>query len=161
VPPDWGNRRWAWSPPPIVLYTKPRGNCSSHPGRGSDPRRAARFSLSYGSRHKKGLIVIDWAIGTRGNPLADHARTWLISRGWLGELKEMETSEHLQLMWQRFWDTFFRRYDELRPSTAEDLVQWQVVAATASLAWDRNVSASHSARSCSLTQANLCRKALG
>jgi aminoglycoside phosphotransferase (APT) family kinase protein len=27
-----------------------------------------------------GLVVIDWAIGTRCNPLADYARTWLISR---------------------------------------------------------------------------------
>ncbi len=88
----------------------------------------------------QGPIVIDWAIGTRGNPWADYARTWLISKMWLGGLKETETPEHLQRMWQRFWDTFFHRYDELQPSNPKDLVHWQIVAATASLAWDRNVA---------------------
>jgi len=85
-------------------------------------------------------MVIDWAIGTRGSPLADHARTWLISRMWPGRLEEMEAPEHVQLMWQRFWDAFFHRYGELRPSSSEDLIHWQIVAATVSLDWDRNIA---------------------
>jgi tRNA A-37 threonylcarbamoyl transferase component Bud32 len=88
----------------------------------------------------RGPVVIDWAIGASGNPLADHARTWLISRMWLGNLDEMEAPEHVQLMWQRFWDTFFQRYDELLPSSLEDFNDWQIVAATASLVWDRSVA---------------------
>jgi tRNA A-37 threonylcarbamoyl transferase component Bud32 len=88
----------------------------------------------------RGPMVIDWAIGTRGSPLADHARTWLISRMWLGKLEEMEAPEHLQLMWRRFWDTYFRRYGELPPFSLEDLIHWQIVAATASLVWDRSVA---------------------
>lgn len=87
----------------------------------------------------QGPMVIDWAIGTRGSPLADHARTWLISRMWLGLLEEKETLKHLQLMWQRFCDAFFHRYGELRSVSSEDLIHWQIVAATVSLVWDRNI----------------------
>lgn len=85
-------------------------------------------------------MVIDWALGTRGNPLADLARTWLISKMWLGGLEENKAPEHVQLLWQRFWETYFRRYSALRPYDAYDLVQWQIVTATASLVWDRNVA---------------------
>jgi aminoglycoside phosphotransferase (APT) family kinase protein len=88
----------------------------------------------------RGPVVIDWAIGTRGSPLADQARTWLISRMWLGLLESGETPERLRLTWQRFWDTFFHRYGELRPASSEDLFRWQIVAATASLVWDRNIA---------------------
>lgn len=83
----------------------------------------------------QGPMVIDWAIGTRGSPLADLARTWLISKMWLGGLEEIKAPGHLQLMWQRFWETYFHRYGELRPYNSEDLIQWRIVAATASLVW--------------------------
>jgi tRNA A-37 threonylcarbamoyl transferase component Bud32 len=89
------------------------------------------------SRH--GLVVIDWALGTRCNPLADYARTWLISRMWLDGL-ETGAPEQVHLLWQRFWETYLRRYDELRSSSAEALLTWQIVAATASLTWDRSVA---------------------
>jgi tRNA A-37 threonylcarbamoyl transferase component Bud32 len=88
----------------------------------------------------RGPVVIDWAMGTRGNPLADHARTWLISRMWLADLYEMGVPKHVQLMWQRFWDTFFQRYYELRPSSLDDFNGWQIVAANASLDWDRSLA---------------------
>jgi aminoglycoside phosphotransferase (APT) family kinase protein len=83
----------------------------------------------------KGMVAIDWAIGARGNPLADYARTWLISRMWLGGLKE-QGSERVYRMWQRFWEIYIRRYGELRPYCAEDLVPWQAVTAAASLCWE-------------------------
>ena len=31
----------------------------------------------------RGPVAIDWAVGASGNPLADFARTWLLSRLWL------------------------------------------------------------------------------
>lgn len=83
----------------------------------------------------RGPMVIDWAIGTRGNPMADLARSWLISKMWLGGLEEKKAPEHLQLVWQRFWELYFRRYGELQPFNWGDLFQWQIVAATASLVW--------------------------
>jgi tRNA A-37 threonylcarbamoyl transferase component Bud32 len=89
------------------------------------------------SRH--GLVVIDWAIGTRGNPLADYARTWLVSRLWLDGL-ERGASERLRLLWRRFWSIYLQRYGELRPSSAEALLPWQIVVAAASLTWDRSVT---------------------
>jgi tRNA A-37 threonylcarbamoyl transferase component Bud32 len=87
----------------------------------------------------RGLVVIDWAIGTRGNPLADYARTWLVSRMWLDGL-EMGAPEQVRLLWQRFWRAYLQRYGELRPFSPEALLPWQVVVAAASLAWDRTVT---------------------
>jgi len=90
-----------------------------------------------------GPVVIDWALGSRGTSLADVARTWLISKMWLDRLEETKAPEHLQLTWQRFWETYFRRYGELRPYSAKDLAQWRIVAATASLVWDRTVASTN------------------
>ena len=86
------------------------------------------------------MVVIDWAIGTSGNPLADHARTWLISRLWLDSLIESKAPEQIQAMWQKFWDAFFRRYVELRLFTLDDFNHWKIVAATVSLYWDRSIA---------------------
>jgi tRNA A-37 threonylcarbamoyl transferase component Bud32 len=87
----------------------------------------------------QGPVVIDWAVGTRGSPLADLARTWLISKLWLGRLEEKKDPEHLYLLWQQFWETYFRQYRELRTIYSEELIQWQIVAVTASLVWDAHV----------------------
>ena len=82
-----------------------------------------------------GMVAIDWAIGTRGNPLADCARTWLISRMWLGGLKE-QAPDNVYRLWEQFWEIYFRRYTELRPYTPQDLWPWQAVTAAASLSWE-------------------------
>ena len=87
----------------------------------------------------RGLVVIDWAIGTRGNPLADDARTWVVSRMWLDGL-ERGASEQERLLWRRFWGIYLQRYRELRPFSSEALLPWQIVAAAASLAWDRSIA---------------------
>ena len=103
------------------------------------------------SRH--GLVVIDWAIGTRCNPLADYARTWLISRMWLDSL-EMGAPEQVRLLWRRFWSIYFQRYGELRSSSSEALLPWQIVVATASLTWDRSIASTD--QRVSFVQAALC-----
>lgn len=82
-----------------------------------------------------GPVIIDWAIGTRGNPLADIARSWLISKMWLSGLVEKSAPEHLQHTWKQFWKTYFLRYGELRAYNMDELNKWQIVAATASLVW--------------------------
>jgi len=97
--------------------------------------------------------LIDWAIGTRCNPLADYARTWLISRMWLDSL-EMGAPEQVRLLWRRFWRTYLQRYGELRSSSPEALLPWQIVVATASLAWDRSVAST--GQRVSFVQAALC-----
>ena len=83
----------------------------------------------------KGPVIIDWAIGTRGNPLSDIARSWLISQMWLSGLVEKGASEHLQHTWKQFWKTYFLRYRELRDYYIEELNKWQIVVAAASLVW--------------------------
>jgi tRNA A-37 threonylcarbamoyl transferase component Bud32 len=101
----------------------------------------------------RGLVVIDWAIGTRCNPLADYARTWLISRMWVDGL-ERAAPEQVRLLWQRFWRVYLRRYGELRSSSSEALLPWQIVVAAASLTWDRSVAST--AQRVSFVQAALC-----
>jgi hypothetical protein len=49
---------------------------------------------------------------------------------------EKEAPEPIQLLWQRFWETYFRRYDEIHHFNAEELIKWQIVMVTASLVWD-------------------------
>lgn len=88
----------------------------------------------------RGPVIIDWAIGTKGNPDADFTRTWLISKMWLERLKESKTSQHSILMWQKFWEAYFNQYKEINPFCFEQLARWQVVIVTASLVWDKNVS---------------------
>jgi tRNA A-37 threonylcarbamoyl transferase component Bud32 len=100
-----------------------------------------------------GLVVIDWAIGTRGNPLADYARTWLISRMWLDGL-ERGAPEQVRLLWRRFWRTYLTRYGELRPYSEGALLPWQIVVAAAGLNWDRSVAST--AQRVSFVQAALC-----
>jgi tRNA A-37 threonylcarbamoyl transferase component Bud32 len=102
---------------------------------------------------RQGLVVIDWAIGTRCDPLADYARTWLISRMWLDSL-EVGAPERVQLMWRRFWDVYFSRYGELRSVSSEALLPWQIVVATASLTWDGSVVSTD--QRVSFVQAALC-----
>lgn len=88
----------------------------------------------------RGPIIIDWAMGTKGNPDADFARTWLISRMWLERLKESKSPQHTIIMWQQFWDSFFNQYKLINPFCFERLAQWQIVTATASLVWDKGIS---------------------
>jgi tRNA A-37 threonylcarbamoyl transferase component Bud32 len=87
-----------------------------------------------------GPVIIDWAIGTKGNPDADFARTWLISKMWLERLRESKSSHHIILLWQQFWESYFNQYKEINPFCFERLAQWQVVTVTASLVWDKSVS---------------------
>lgn len=101
----------------------------------------------------RGLVVIDWAIGTRGNPLADYARTWLISRMWLDGL-DMGAPEQERLLWRRFWSIYLQRYGKLRSSSSEALLPWQIVVAAASLTWDRSIASTD--QRVSFVQAALC-----
>lgn len=103
------------------------------------------------SRH--GLVVIDWAIGMRCHPLADYARTWLISRMWLDSL-EMGAPEQVRLLWRPFWRIYVQRYAELRSVSSEALLPWQILVAAASLTWDRSIAST--GQRVSFVQAALC-----
>jgi Ser/Thr protein kinase RdoA (MazF antagonist) len=113
-----------------LLHSLPQGSALCH----NDfyPRNLV---VSHGDSEASRLLAIDWAIGTRGNRLADCARTRLISRIWLGGLKE-QAPDHVYRLWQRFWEIYYQRYVELRPFSPQEFVPWQAVTAAASLCWE-------------------------
>lgn len=82
-------------------------------------------------------VVIDWAAGLRGNRLAGHARSWLLSRFWLDGLAG--GGADMLRAWGRFWPAYTERYRALAPVAVEDLRGWQTVVSAVSLAWDRSV----------------------
>ena len=55
----------------------------------------------------------------------------------LGGLKE-QAPDRVYRLWQRFWESCFQRYFELRPCSPSDLRPWQAVTAAASLCWEGN-----------------------
>ena len=79
----------------------------------------------------RGWLTIDWAVGFRGNPLADHARTWTIALLYL-ELSSGAERE----MWQRFWTAYFDEYGTLSKVPVGEFEQWKTVMAAVSLRWD-------------------------
>lgn len=87
----------------------------------------------------RGLITIDWAVGSRGNPLADLARSWLLSRLWLSLFIEGKP-DRTQAMWSTFWAAYLGGYRELRPSPDAELTDWQIVITAASLFWDQGLN---------------------
>jgi tRNA A-37 threonylcarbamoyl transferase component Bud32 len=113
-----------------LLHGLPDGNALCH----NDYYPRNLIVSGIGTRASR-LLAIDWAIGTRGNPLADHARTWLISRMWVEGMLG-QAPDHVCCLWQCFWKTYFCRYGDLRPHSPSDLIPWQAVTAAASLCWD-------------------------
>ncbi|MFC1525828.1 phosphotransferase family protein [Candidatus Latescibacterota bacterium] len=77
-----------------------------------------------------GWKTIDWAMSRRGNPLADHARTWAISRNYL-RLTRSDTRE----MWNRFWVAYFDEYRALNALAVNEFEQWKTIMAAASSRW--------------------------
>jgi hypothetical protein len=66
----------------------------------------------------------------------------------------MGAPKQVQLLWQRFWSVYLRCYGELRPSSSEAPLPWQIVVAAASLNWDRSVASTD--QRVSFVQAALC-----
>ena len=75
---------------------------------------------------RRGAITIDWTTASRGNPLADVARTSLLLR--LGELPPGTPAMMRGLVAAGrglFHRTYLKRYFELRPGSREKLSAWQ------------------------------------
>jgi hypothetical protein len=78
-----------------------------------------------------GLVAIDWTNGARGTPMTDFARTWLLFR------LMTETNPESMTQIDTFWQTYSSRYRELSSCPEDELVNWQIVQAAASLFQDR------------------------
>jgi aminoglycoside phosphotransferase (APT) family kinase protein len=76
-----------------------------------------------------GPIIIDWMTATRGNPLADVARTLLL----LTISKPQTIIEQLIIRFARriFVSGYLKRYCELRPYDDDQLAAWQPIIAAA------------------------------
>lgn len=81
---------------------------------------------------ERGPIIIDWIDATRGNPLADVARTSLLTS--LGSLPPGASARWL-INTVRGWfhRAYLKRYFQLRPSDRQQLTAWQPVIAAARL----------------------------
>jgi len=82
----------------------------------------------------RGPIIIDWMTATRGNPLADVARTSLVlrigTRAGVGALERRISN----LFGSRLYSVYLRKYLELRPVSRRQISAWLPVMAAARLA---------------------------
>jgi uncharacterized protein (TIGR02172 family) len=79
---------------------------------------------------RRGPIVIDWICATRGNPLADVARSSVLL---LGGLASPLYSRAQKAIIRRLHLTYLRRYFQLRPDGREQCNAWHPVVAAARL----------------------------
>jgi len=81
---------------------------------------------------EKGPLIIDWIDSTRGNPLADVARTSLL-------MTKTPYAEGDPMRWllvglrDLFHRLYLRRYFQLQPGSREELARWLIVNAAARL----------------------------
>lgn len=97
------------------------------------------YQLCHGDFHpgnvmmtERGAVVIDWIDATRGNPLADVARSSLL----MDMAPLQDGAPHpwiLGLGRKWFHRAYLRRYFQLRPENQQDLTAWRLVNAAARL----------------------------
>jgi tRNA A-37 threonylcarbamoyl transferase component Bud32 len=78
----------------------------------------------------RGPIIIDWICATRGNPVADVARSSVLL---LGALASPLLSPAQKAIVRRVHRTYVRRYFQLRPEDEEQCNAWQPIIAAARL----------------------------
>lgn len=76
-------------------------------------------------------VVIDWIDVSRGNPLADVARTTIIALGAAASSQVPNTA--LKVIVRLFHSIYLHRYFQLRPGGEEEYRRWLPVVAAARL----------------------------
>ena len=79
----------------------------------------------------QGEVIIDWIDATRGNPLADLARSSIIAQGVAAT--EQTTSPVEKLFVRLFHAVYLRRYFALRPAGRVEYGRWLPIVAAARL----------------------------
>lgn len=78
-----------------------------------------------------GPVIIDWVDVTRGNPLADVARTLLLVR--VARPPDARLRSLIELVQRRFRAVYLERYNALRSLPAAELDAWELPVAAARL----------------------------
>ena len=82
----------------------------------------------------RGPVIIDWVDAARGNPLADVARTWLLSTmsaipvDWNIVIRLLA-----KVVRKLMWSAYLKRYRQLQPFSMQELEDWKLVIAAARL----------------------------
>ena len=79
---------------------------------------------------RRGPIIIDWICATRGNPLADVARSSVLL---LGGLASPQFSPAQKTVIRQLHATYLERYFQLRPEGREQCTAWEPIVAAARL----------------------------
>jgi len=75
----------------------------------------------------RGPVIIDWVDARRGNPLADVTRTWLMfKKAFLPDEMAGALRRVVGLVRACMWPVYLRRYRQLRPFLASELVAWRI-----------------------------------
>lgn len=94
-------------------------------------------SLCHGDFHPKNIIltehgpqIIDWMDATRGNPMADVARTSLLLRGYIAHSARDESEQAAVTL---FHDTYLNHYMQRVPGRESEYQSWLPIVAAARL----------------------------
>ncbi|MBL7166236.1 MAG: phosphotransferase [Dehalococcoidales bacterium] len=78
----------------------------------------------------RGPVIIDWVDAKRGNPLADVARTWLLSTM---AILPMDLNIVIRLLakvvHKLLWSTYVKQYRRLQPFLLDELEDWKLLKA--------------------------------
>ena len=79
----------------------------------------------------QGPVIIDWIDATRGNPLADVARSSVILEGTIASIPPEQHFQHTGLRW--FHRAYQKHYFKLRPDGQRQLAAWYPIVAAGRL----------------------------
>ena len=82
---------------------------------------------------KQGAVIIDWIDASRGHPLADVARTWVLVR--FSGSNQTNVLKRLAMRWIQGWfiKIYLSSYFRLAPGDQTQLAAWTPVIAAARL----------------------------
>ncbi|MDR3595548.1 aminoglycoside phosphotransferase family protein [Clostridium sp.] len=83
---------------------------------------------------KEKVVVIDWMTATKGNPLADIARTSVIFKyAYIPEDKSVIEKKVINIIRNKFYSEYIKQYLQISNNTIEEIEQWELPIAAARL----------------------------
>ncbi|MDR3598049.1 aminoglycoside phosphotransferase family protein [Clostridium sp.] len=83
---------------------------------------------------KKKVVVIDWMTATKGNPLADIARTSVIFKyAYIPEEKSFIEKKIINSVRNKFYSAYINQYLQISNTSIEEIEKWELPVAAARL----------------------------